>query len=131
VSFRITARGHSYSELINIAAGVNNTRHMILHRIPMALSQLSALHDNPTTETRALVGNEIVGYAPGDMVPWHFVPSIIVASFFASFSGTLLTIELLQRKRLGKSLTSRQAPSSAHISDMADLVPGYIFWLVP
>jgi hypothetical protein len=80
---------------------------MILHRIPVALSRLAALHDNLTTETRPLMGDENVGYAPGDMVPWHFVPSIIVASFFASFSGTLLTIELLQRKRLGKSLMSR------------------------
>lgn len=51
--------------------------------------------------------DEVVNYAPGEMVPWHFIPSIIVASFFASLSGTLLTIELLQRKRLGKSLMSR------------------------
>ncbi|KAH0313164.1 hypothetical protein KCU74_g13347, partial [Aureobasidium melanogenum] len=51
--------------------------------------------------------DEAINYAPGEMVPWHFTPSIIVASFFASLSGTLLTIELLQRKRLGKSLVSR------------------------
>ncbi|KAG9997223.1 hypothetical protein KCU78_g17053, partial [Aureobasidium melanogenum] len=63
--------------------------------------------------------DEVVNYAPGEMVPWHFMPSIIVASFFASLSGTLLTIELLQRKRLGKSLMSRVhlfACSSAEIS---------------
>ncbi|KAH0194114.1 hypothetical protein KCV03_g600, partial [Aureobasidium melanogenum] len=63
--------------------------------------------------------DEVVNYAPGEMVPWHFIPSIIVASFFASLSGTLLTIELLQRKRLGKSLMSRVhlfACSSAEIS---------------
>ncbi|CAD0089231.1 unnamed protein product, partial [Aureobasidium vineae] len=50
----------------------------------------------------SLLVDDIGGYTPGDMVPWHFIPSIIVASFFASLSGTLLTIELLQRKRLGK-----------------------------
>ncbi|KAG9965098.1 hypothetical protein KCU61_g1965, partial [Aureobasidium melanogenum] len=63
--------------------------------------------------------DEVASYKPGEMVPWHFIPSIIVASFFASLSGTLLTIELLQRKRLGKSLTSRVhlfACSSAEIS---------------
>ncbi|KAI4727978.1 hypothetical protein E4T49_04140 [Aureobasidium sp. EXF-10728] len=55
----------------------------------------------------SLLIDDVGGYTPGDMVPWHFIPSIIVASFFASLSGTLLTIELLQRKRLGKSLMSR------------------------
>lgn len=53
------------------------------------------------------------GYQIGDVVKWHFVPGIIVASFFASLVGTLLTVELLHRKRLGKSLISRyvKAPS--------------------
>lgn len=46
-------------------------------------------------------------YLPGDIVPWHFMPGIIVASFFASLTGTLLTVELLHRKRLGKSIMSR------------------------
>jgi hypothetical protein len=74
----------------------------------MSLSRFAAIHDNSTAETRpSPVDDDGVGYAPGDMVPWHFMPSIIVASFFASLSGTLLTIELLQRKRLGKSLMSR------------------------
>ncbi|KAI5239399.1 hypothetical protein E4T43_06724 [Aureobasidium subglaciale] len=51
--------------------------------------------------------DDVIRYVPGDMVRWHFMPGFIVASFFASLSGTLLTIELLQRKRLGKSLMSR------------------------
>lgn len=46
-------------------------------------------------------------YHSGDIIPWHFVPGIIVASFFASLTGTLLTVELLHRKRLGKSFVSR------------------------
>lgn len=46
-------------------------------------------------------------YHVGSIVPWHFTPGIIVASFFASLTGTLLTVELLHRKRLGKSLMSR------------------------
>lgn len=46
-------------------------------------------------------------YHPGDLVPWRFMPEIIVASFFASLTGTLLTVELLHRKRLGKSIVSR------------------------
>lgn len=50
---------------------------------------------------------DVTLYHPGDIVPWHFVPGIIVASFFASLSGTLLTVELLHRKRLGKSFISR------------------------
>ncbi|KEQ87756.1 hypothetical protein M438DRAFT_312624 [Aureobasidium pullulans EXF-150] len=65
-----------------------------------------------TSYKRAPAANALVvdadrHYATGDTVPWHFIPSIIVASFFASLSGTLLTVELLQRKRLGKSLMSR------------------------
>jgi hypothetical protein len=64
------------------------------------------------------------------MVPWHFMPSVIVASFFASLSGTLLTTELLQRRRLGKSLMSRQAWSSLRVNWVADLNPEYTFLLV-
>ena len=60
-------------------------------------------------ESRALpmVWNIDAQYKPGDIVPWHFMPGIIVASFFASLTGTLLTVELLHRKRLGKSIISR------------------------
>ncbi|GAB7354935.1 hypothetical protein MBLNU459_g5556t1 [Dothideomycetes sp. NU459] len=46
-------------------------------------------------------------YQPGDDVPWHFVPGIVVGAFFASLTGTVLTVELLHKKRLGKSLKSR------------------------
>ncbi|KAF2153040.1 hypothetical protein K461DRAFT_320760 [Myriangium duriaei CBS 260.36] len=46
-------------------------------------------------------------YRIGDVVPWHFEPGLVVASFFASLVGTTLTVELLHRKRLGKSWTSR------------------------
>ncbi|GAB7355008.1 hypothetical protein MBLNU459_g5616t1 [Dothideomycetes sp. NU459] len=49
----------------------------------------------------------VLFYHPGDIVPWHFVPGIIVASFFASLTGTLLTVELLHRKRVGNSFVSR------------------------
>ena len=74
----------------------------------MSLSQFAASHADSTAETQPLfTDDDIVGFTPGDMVPWHFMPSIIVASFFASLIGTLLTVELLQRKRLGKSLMSR------------------------
>lgn len=48
-------------------------------------------------------------YTLGSVVPWHFSPGIIVASFFASLIGTLLTVEVLHRKRLGKSWISRYA----------------------
>jgi len=48
-----------------------------------------------------------ISYRPGDIVPWHFMPGIIVASFFASLTGTLLTVELLHRKRVGKTIMSR------------------------
>lgn len=48
-----------------------------------------------------------ITYVPGDMVPWHFIPALIVASFIASLIGTFLTVELLHRKRLGKSFASR------------------------
>lgn len=56
-------------------------------------------------------------YQVGDLVPWHFVPGIIVASFFASLIGTLLTVELLHRKRLGKSLVSRLVQDSKLYSE--------------
>ena len=46
-------------------------------------------------------------YGPGDVVPWHFSPGLIVGSFFASLTGTVLTVELLHRKRLGKSGVAR------------------------
>jgi len=52
-------------------------------------------------------GDTIGDYKVGDIVPWHFSPGIVVASFFASLIGTTLTVELLHRKRLGKSWTSR------------------------
>lgn len=74
--------------------------------------------------------DEAVIYAPGEMVPWHFTPSIIVASFFASLSGTLLTIELLQRKRLGKSLVSRWISLSPAICYTANLDTEYTSLLV-
>lgn len=73
----------------------------------MSLPAPAAQHDEIAWAMPSLLVHEAVNYTPGQMVPWHFTPSIIVASFFASLSGTLLTIELLQRKRLGKSLTSR------------------------
>ncbi|PNS14019.1 hypothetical protein CAC42_6532 [Sphaceloma murrayae] len=46
-------------------------------------------------------------YVAGDIVPWHFSPGLVVASFFASLIGTILTVELLHRKRLGKNWMSR------------------------
>ena len=46
-------------------------------------------------------------YAVGDIVPWHFVPGIVVASFFASLVGTFLCVEVLHRKRLGKHFVAR------------------------
>jgi hypothetical protein len=95
----------------------------------MSLSALA--NGNPTPEARPLfVDHDVVDYAPGDMVPWHFMPSVIVASCFASLSGTLLTTELLQRRRLGKSLMSRQAPPSLRVNWIADLNPEYTFSLV-
>lgn len=56
-------------------------------------------------------------FQPGDIVPWHFLPGIVVASFFASLTGTLLTVELLHRKQLGKSVMSRYALTSYIIGD--------------
>lgn len=47
------------------------------------------------------------GYDVGDIVPWHFSPGIVVASFLASLLGTTLTVELLHRKRTGRNLVSR------------------------
>ncbi|QIW96988.1 hypothetical protein AMS68_002506 [Peltaster fructicola] len=38
------------------------------------------------------------GYAVGDFVPSHFNASIVVASYFASLCGCVLTIELLHRR---------------------------------
>jgi hypothetical protein len=35
---------------------------------------------------------------PGDVVPSFFNPAIVAGSYFASFSGCLLTIELLHRR---------------------------------
>ena len=35
---------------------------------------------------------------PGDIVPSFFNPAIVAGSYFASFSGCLLTIELLHRR---------------------------------
>jgi hypothetical protein len=61
-----------------------------------------------------------IRYVPGDIVPWHFIPSIIVASFFASLCGALLTIELLQRKRLGRSLISRCVQRISLVRYIAD-----------
>ena len=131
VSFRIAVLSLFNLELVHLVFSVNNIRHMILYHSPMPLSRLATLRDDSSTmETRPRMVDDVVGYTPGDMVPWHFVPSIIVASFFASFSGTLLTIELLQRKRLGKSLMSRQVLSSAHVSYIVNSVLEYIFWLV-
>ncbi|GAB7342003.1 hypothetical protein MBLNU457_g0295t1 [Dothideomycetes sp. NU457] len=46
-------------------------------------------------------------YSPGEVVPWHFAPGPIVGSYFASLTGTILCVELLHRKRLGKSIASR------------------------
>lgn len=46
-------------------------------------------------------------YQVGDIIPWHFSPGLVVASFFASLVGTTLTVELLHRKKLGKSWKSR------------------------
>lgn len=68
-----------------------------------------AAYRDTNFETRALATDQAlnVRYRPGDIVPWHFTPAIIVASFFASLTGTLLTVELLHRKRLGKSIISR------------------------
>jgi hypothetical protein len=107
-------------------AAVDKPHYMFLYHMPMSLSGFA--DGNPTAETRPrLVNDDIVGYVPGDMVPWHFMPGFIVASFFASLSGTLLTTELLQRRRLGKSLMSRQAPSSVHIRYIADLDAEYTF----
>lgn len=40
-------------------------------------------------------------------MPWHFSPGLIVGSFFASLTGTVLCVELLHRKRLGKSGIAR------------------------
>jgi len=39
-----------------------------------------------------------ITYIAGDVVPSHFNPAIVVGSYFASFSGCLLTIELLHRR---------------------------------
>jgi hypothetical protein len=102
---------------------------MFLRHISMSLSRFA--DSNSTVDTRPLfLDDDVVGYASGDMVPWHFMPSVIVASFFASLSGTLLTTELLQRRRLGKSLMSRQAWSSLRVNWVADLNPEYTFLLV-
>lgn len=61
---------------------------------------------DPGLMSRASSGM-LAGYQPGQIVSWRFVPGIIVASFFASLTGTLLTVELLHRKRLGRSIMSR------------------------
>ncbi|KAI9714396.1 MAG: hypothetical protein M1820_000357 [Bogoriella megaspora] len=37
-------------------------------------------------------------YQPGDVVPFHLIPWIVVLSFFASFVGCLTTVELLHRR---------------------------------
>lgn len=39
----------------------------------------------------------------GDVVPSHFNPSIVTASYFASLCGCLLTVELLHRRGTGVS----------------------------
>ncbi|KAF2223549.1 hypothetical protein BDZ85DRAFT_111070 [Elsinoe ampelina] len=46
-------------------------------------------------------------YVVGEIIPWHFEPGIVVGSFFASLIGSVLTVELLHRKRLGKNWMSR------------------------
>ncbi|KAI5199519.1 hypothetical protein E4T38_06957 [Aureobasidium subglaciale] len=71
--------------------------------------------------------DDVIRYVPGDMVRWHFMPGFIVASFFASLSGTLLTIELLQRKRLGKSLMSRCATSLLWFLQMLTRIRVHLF----
>ncbi|KAJ9623115.1 hypothetical protein H2203_006051 [Taxawa tesnikishii (nom. ined.)] len=55
-------------------------------------------------------------YYPGAIVPWHFTAGIIVVSFFASLTGTLLTVELLHRKRTGKTWASRMQLLSCAVS---------------
>lgn len=37
----------------------------------------------------------------GDAVPWHFLPAIVAASYFASLCGTVLTVEILHRRGTG------------------------------
>jgi hypothetical protein len=127
VSFMATALGLEHLSVFT--AVINKLRNMFLRHISMSLSRFAA--SNSTADTRRLfLDDDVVGYAPGDMVPWHFMPTVIVASFFASLSGTLLTTELLQRRRLGKSLMSRQAPPFRHGNCIADLYPEYTFLLV-
>ncbi|KAJ9624410.1 hypothetical protein H2203_005282 [Taxawa tesnikishii (nom. ined.)] len=60
-------------------------------------------------------GNDLI-YYPGSVVPWHFTTGTIVASFFASLAGTLLTVELLHRKRTGKTWASRMQLLSCALS---------------
>ncbi|KAL9064329.1 MAG: hypothetical protein Q9157_007874 [Trypethelium eluteriae] len=37
-------------------------------------------------------------FQPGDLVPFHLIPWIVILSFVASFIGTLTTVELLHRR---------------------------------
>lgn len=85
--------------------------------MPPTLSNLGA---GLQTRPSPAVPDRNAVYLPGDIVPWHFMPGIIVASFFASLTGTLLTVELLHRKRLGKSIMSRYESCSIQTNQRID-----------
>lgn len=89
---------------------------------------LSNLGVGLQTRQGPAIWNRSATYLPGDIVPWHFMPGIIVASFFASLTGTLLTVELLHRKRLGKSIMSRYEFQSIKTNRSIDHhISGYTF----
>jgi hypothetical protein len=41
-------------------------------------------------------------YAAGDVVSFHLSPGLVVASAFVSFIGSVITVEQLHRKNVGK-----------------------------
>jgi hypothetical protein len=66
VSFMATALGLEHLSVFT--AVINKLRNMFLRHISMSLSRFAA--SNSTADTRRLfLDDDVVGYAPGDMVP--------------------------------------------------------------
>ena len=82
----------------------------IVRQLPLTLSVLLiySMAFHTTLQLSAPSTNDaIVQYRIGEYVPWHLEAKIIVASYFASLMGSMLTVELLHHKQLGKSIAAR------------------------
>lgn len=53
------------------------------------------------------MASQYIQYEVGDTVPFHFIPGIVVASYFVSLVGAVTTVELLHRRTPGKGWISR------------------------